>query len=104
MLGVYAAVALLLASIGIFGVISYTVSQRTAEIGLRMALGARPADVARLILRQVVFMIVIGIAAGMGVAMWLSRYLRTQLYAVSPLDPGVYLTVAALLLAVAIVA
>src|SRR5262249_47161719 len=52
MLGAYAGVALVLASIGIFGVISYTVSQRTAEIGVRMALGARPADVARLILRQ----------------------------------------------------
>jgi putative ABC transport system permease protein len=104
MLGAYAGVALALASIGIFGVISYAVGQRTAEIGVRMALGARPADIARLILRQVFLMIVIGIAAGLGAAMWLSRYLRTQLYAVSPLDPSVYVSVAALLAAVAIVA
>jgi putative ABC transport system permease protein len=93
-----------LASIGIFGVISYAVSQRTAEIGVRMALGARPADIARLILRRVFSMIVIGIAAGIGVAMWLSRYLRTQLYAASPLDPRVYVSVAALLAAVAVAA
>jgi putative ABC transport system permease protein len=104
MLGAYAGVALVLASIGIFGVISYAVSQRTAEIGVRMALGARPADIARLILRRVFSMIIIGIAAGIGVAMWLSRYLRTQLYAVSPLDPGVYVSVAALLAAVAVAA
>jgi putative ABC transport system permease protein len=104
MLGAYAGVALALASIGIFGVISYAVGQRTAEIGVRMALGARPADIARLILRQVFLMIVIGIAAGLGAAMWLSRYLRNQLYAVSPLDPNVYVSVAALLAAVAIVA
>jgi putative ABC transport system permease protein len=104
MLGAYAGVALVLASIGIFGVISYAVSQRTAEIGVRMALGARPADIARLILRRVFSMIVIGIAAGIGVAMWLSRYLRTQLYAASPLDPRVYVSVAALLAAVAVAA
>jgi ABC-type antimicrobial peptide transport system permease subunit len=85
-------------------VISYAVSQRTAEIGVRMALGARPADIARLILRQVFFMIAIGIAAGIGAALWLSRYLRTQLYAVSPLDPSVYASVAALLAAAAIAA
>ena len=104
MLGAYAGVALLLASIGIFGVISYAVSQRTAEIGVRMALGARPADVARLILRQGAFTIAAGIAAGVGAALWLSRYLRTQLYAVSPTDPGVYAAVAALLAAVAMAA
>ena len=104
MLGAYAGVALALASIGIFGMISYAVGQRTAEIGVQMALGARPADIARLILRQVFLMIVIGIAAGLGAAMWLSRYLRTQLYAVSPLDPSVYVSVAALLAVVAIVA
>ena len=100
----YAAVALVLASIGIFGLISYTVSQRTAEIGVRIALGARPGDVARLVLRQGLLMTAIGIAAGIGGAMWLTRYLRTQLYAVSPLDPSVYITVAGLLAGVAIVA
>ena len=104
MLGIYAGVALVLAAIGIFGVISYTVSRRTAEIGVRMALGARPGDVARLVLSQGFVIIATGIAAGLGAATWLSRYIRTQLYAVSPLDPAVYAGVAALLAAVAIVA
>jgi len=103
-LAAYAGIALILACIGIFGVISYAVSQRTAEIGVRMALGAQPSDVARLILRQGLAMTAIGCTAGTGGAMWLSRYLRTQLYAVSPLDPGVYVIVAALLTAVAIAA
>ncbi|HEY3939325.1 MAG TPA: ABC transporter permease [Bryobacteraceae bacterium] len=104
MMGAYAGVALVLASIGIFGVISYSVSQRTAEIGVRMALGARPADVARLVLQRVFLLTTMGIMIGAGAAMWLSRYLRTQLYVVSPLDPGVYAAVAALLAAVAILA
>ncbi|HEX4809922.1 MAG TPA: ABC transporter permease, partial [Bryobacteraceae bacterium] len=104
MLEAYAGVALVLASIGIFGVVSYSVSQRTAEIGVRIALGARPSDVTRLVLRQVFFMVAIGITGGAGAAMWLSRYLRTQLYAVNPLDPSVYLAAAALLTAVAILA
>jgi predicted permease len=104
MMGAYALAALLLASIGLFGVISYSVSQRTAEIGVRMALGARGGDVARLVLQQVFLMTAIGITIGVGAATWLSRYLRTQLYAVSPLDPGVYAAVTALLAAVALLA
>jgi putative ABC transport system permease protein len=104
MLEAYAGLALALASIGIFGVVSYSVSQRTAEIGVRMALGAQRSDVTRLVLRQVFVMSAIGIAGGVGAAMWLSRYLRTQLYEVSPIDPIVYVTAAALLTAVAILA
>jgi putative ABC transport system permease protein len=103
-LAAYAAVALILASIGIFGVISYAVSQRTAEIGVRMALGARPCDVAGLVLRQGASLIVAGLTAGLAVAMWLSRYLRSELYAVSPLDPQVYAAVAVLLTVVAVAA
>jgi putative ABC transport system permease protein len=103
-LGVYAGVALVLAAIGIFGVISYMGSQRTAEIGLRMALGAKPGQVALLILRQGFVMTAAGIIGGAIVASWLSRYLRTQLYAVSPLDPGVFVVVAVLLAAVSILA
>jgi putative ABC transport system permease protein len=104
MMGVYALVAVLLAAIGIFGVISYSVSQRTAEIGVRMALGAEAGDVARLVLRQVFLMTVTGAGTGMVAAMWLTRYLRTQLYAVSPMDPGVYAAVTALLAGVALLA
>lgn len=104
MLEAYAGLALVLASIGIFGVVSYSISQRTAEIGVRIALGAQPSDVTRLVLRQVFVMAAIGIAGGAGGAIWLTRYLRTQLYEVSPLDPTVYLTAATLLVAVAILA
>ena len=102
MLGGYAAVALLLASIGIFGVVSYAVSQRTGEIGVRMALGARPRHVAGLVLRQGFAMAVLGVVIGAGAAAWLSRYLTSQLYAVSRLDPIVYGSVAALLTLVAL--
>ncbi|MGC2656658.1 MAG: ABC transporter permease [Bryobacteraceae bacterium] len=104
LLEAYAGIALVLASIGIFGVISYSVSQRTAEIGVRVALGASRGDVTRLVLGQVMLMTAIGIAAGGGLAIWLSRYLRTQLYEVSPLDPAVYFAAALLLCGVAVLA
>jgi putative ABC transport system permease protein len=104
LLGGYAALALLLASIGIFGVVSYSVRQRTAEIGVRIALGAQGGDIARMVLRQGLVMTGAGIAVGAGAAAWVARYLRSQLYAVSPLDVSVYLTVAALLAVVAMAA
>ncbi|HWZ32165.1 MAG TPA: ABC transporter permease [Bryobacteraceae bacterium] len=104
LLGGYASLALLLASIGIFGVVSYSVRQRTAEIGVRMALGARPGDVARMILNQGVAVTLIGIVVGAGAAVWLARLIRSQLYAVSPLDPSVYAMVAGLLAIVALAA
>ncbi len=100
----YAVMALLLAAIGIFGLVSYTVSQRTGEIGIRIALGARPADVVRLILRQGTALAAIGIAAGAAASAWLSRYLQSQLYSVSALDPAVYAAVAALLAAAVLAA
>ena len=103
-LGGYAALALILASIGIFGLVSYAVSQRTSEIGVRMALGARPGDVARLVLRQGFTLALSGIAIGAIAAAWLSRYLASQLYDVSPFDPAVYAIVALLLAAVALAA
>jgi len=104
LLGGYAALALLLASVGIFGVVSYSVRQRTAEIGVRIALGASGDDIARMVLRQGLVMTSAGIAVGAGAAAWVARYLRSQLYAVSPLDVSVYLTVAALLAVVAMAA
>ena len=104
LLGGYAGLALLLAAIGIFGVISYSVSQRTAEIGVRIALGATPGDVAQVILKQGAVVTGIGIAVGMGAAAWLARYLRTELYGVSAVDPAVYAVVAVTLAAVAMAA
>jgi ABC-type antimicrobial peptide transport system permease subunit len=95
---------LMLASIGIFGVVSYSVRQRTAEIGVRIALGAGGGDIARMILRQGLLMTGAGIATGAGAAVWITGYLRSQLYAVNPLDVSVYVTVAALLALVAMVA
>ncbi len=99
-LGAYASLALLLASIGIFGLVNYSVTQRTGEIGVRVALGAAPSDIVRLILRQGLWLGAAGIAAGGGAAFWLARYLKAQLYNTSPFDPAVYASVAALLLIV----
>ena len=104
LLGGYAGLALLLAAIGIFGVVAYSVSQRTSEIGVRIALGARSLDVARMILDQGLCMALIGISTGAAAAAWLSRYLTSQLYGVSTLDPVVYAAVAGLLAAVTIAA
>jgi putative ABC transport system permease protein len=104
MLGGYAMLALVLASSGIFAVVSYAVSRRTAEIGIRMALGARPVQIARLVLGQGLFVVLMGIAIGIAGAAWLARYLESQLYAVSPFDPRVYASVAGVLALVAAVA
>ena len=100
----YAAMAVLLAAVGIFGLVSYGVSRRIGEIGVRVALGARPGDVVKLILGQGMTLAFTGIGIGAATAAWLSRYLKSLLYAVTPLDPAVYAAVAALLAAVAIVA
>jgi putative ABC transport system permease protein len=100
----YALMAVLLAAIGIFGLMSYAVSRRIGEIGVRMALGARPGHVIRLVLGQGMTLVFIGIGVGAAAAAWLSRYLKSQLYAVSPLDPAVYAAVAALLAVVALAA
>jgi predicted permease len=97
LIGSYAGLALLLASVGIFGVVSYSVRQRTAEIGVRIALGARGGDIAGMVLRQGMAMTAVGVAIGGGAAAWVSGYLKSQLYAVSPLDGWVYGTVAVVL-------
>jgi putative ABC transport system permease protein len=104
LVALFAAVALALALIGIYGVISYSVAQRTPEIGVRVALGARRGDILRLILRQAVLLIAGGIAAGLAGAYALSRYLASSLFAIKPSDPGTYILVALLLASVALVA
>jgi putative ABC transport system permease protein len=104
LLTLFGFVAMALASIGIYGVMAYTVAQRTQEIGIRMALGAARADVLRLVLREVVGLTGIAIAAGVAGAFLASRSLESLLYGVRPADPATYAAVAALLFAVALLA
>ena len=96
-LGIFAAAALLLAAVGVYGVVAYGVSQRRAEFGVRLALGAQPRDVVRLVLRQSLVMVVGGVAAGALLAVPLSASLRSLLFGVGPGDPTTLMAVAALL-------
>jgi predicted lysophospholipase L1 biosynthesis ABC-type transport system permease subunit len=100
LLGIAACMALLLGSIGIYGVISYIVSQRTREIGVRMALGARRADVSRMVLCQGVSVSLVGIVIGIASTLGLTRFMSALLYGVSSTDPVTILAVSLLLLSV----
>jgi putative ABC transport system permease protein len=104
LLGSLSAIALALAMVGIYGVISFSVSERTQEIGIRMALGARAADVLRMVLGQGMRVTVIGIVIGLGAALVLTRLLASLLFAVSPTDVRTFAIVAAVLGAVAFLA
>src|SRR5205814_4040820 len=99
-----ASTALLLGIVGIYGVMSYIVSQRTSEIGVRIALGAEPRTVTRMIVRQGGTVALAGVAAGLVAALAGSRLLATLLYDVSPRDPQVFTLTTVALLAVALVA
>jgi putative ABC transport system permease protein len=102
--GGFAAFALLLAVVGLHGVLGQLVSQRTQEIGVRMALGARPVDVARMVARQGTAPVLAGLAIGIGCALSLGRYLASMLYGVKPQDPVTLACVSVTLLAAAAVA
>jgi predicted permease len=104
LLSIFAALALVLACVGIYGVISYLVGQRTHEIGVRMALGAQPSDVSRLVIGQGAGMALLGVAIGAGAALGLTRLMASQLFGVSVHDPLTFAGVAILLLAVAVAA
>jgi len=93
LLAVFAAVALLLAMTGVYGVLAYSVARRTAEIGLRVALGASPGRVLRLILGQGMRPIAAGIEIGLGGAFALSRFIASLLFGVKPIDPITYAAV-----------
>ncbi|WP_309896462.1 ABC transporter permease [Archangium sp.] len=104
LLGSFAVIALVLATAGLYGVISYTVSQRTRELGIRMALGAQPADVVKLVMRQGALLAVLGLGAGLVGAFGLSRFLEGLLYGVSTTDPLTFGSLALLLGAIALLA
>jgi putative ABC transport system permease protein len=104
LLGLFALLALLLSTIGIYGVISYSVTQRIHEIGIRIALGAQPEEVFRLVTGEGLRLALIGVAAGFAASLALTRVLHSFLYEISAIDPITYVTVAALLVAVGLLA
>ncbi|HJX84061.1 MAG TPA: FtsX-like permease family protein, partial [Candidatus Angelobacter sp.] len=104
LLGTFAAIALLLSVIGIYGVTAYTVAQRTREIGIRMALGARRRDMAVLVLRQSLLAVLSGVALGTVISAALTRFLASMLFEVKAIDPLTFILVPSLLVGVALLA
>ncbi len=104
LLAIFALVSLTLAAIGIYGVMAYSVAQRTHEIGIRMALGARPLDVLRLVVGKGMTLALVGIGGGLLAAFVLTRWMASLLFEVTPTDATAYVTVSAGLLAVALLA
>ena len=104
LLGAFAVIALLLASIGIYGLVAYSVEQRRQELGIRRALGARPSDILGLVLGEGLALTVAGVAVGLGGAFLVSRALAAMLFEVSPTDPLIFAGMALLFVAVALIA
>ena len=104
LLGSLSAIAVMLAMVGIYGVISFSVGERTQEIGIRLALGARAADVMRMVLGQGMRVVLVGVVIGVGAAFALTRLLSSLLFEVSPTDMSTFLIVAGLLSGVALLA
>jgi putative ABC transport system permease protein len=104
LLGGFALVALTLAAVGIYGVMANLVTQRTGEIGLRMALGAQPQDVLRLFVTRGLRLALLGVAVGLGASLALARLMATLLYGVSASDPITFIAITVLLLSVALLA
>jgi putative ABC transport system permease protein len=97
LLAIFAALALALGSMGLYGLIAYSVAQRTREIGIRCAVGAAPSDLVWLVFRDGMRLVLTGLAIGLAVSVWLSRFLRAMLYGVSPNDPIILIGVAIVL-------
>ena len=104
LMSVFAGLALVLVAVGIYGILSYSVRQRTHEIGIRLAMGAQRKDVLRLVVGQGLKFTFVGLGLGVAGALALSRYLSSQLYGIKPDDPLTFVAVSLLLLAVALLA
>ncbi|HKV62158.1 MAG TPA: ABC transporter permease [Candidatus Acidoferrum sp.] len=104
LLSIFGGLALVLASVGIYGVIAFAVSQRTREIGVRMALGAKPADVLQMVLREGMTLVAVGVVLGLAAALLLTRFLEGMVYGVKVRDPLIFVTVNLLLVVVSLAA
>jgi putative ABC transport system permease protein len=104
LMGAFAALALALTAVGLYGVLSYQVSQRTHEIGLRMALGAQARDVLKMIIRQGMVLVLVGVGIGLACAVALTRIMSNFLFDITVTDPATYVFIALLLTAVSLVA
>jgi putative ABC transport system permease protein len=104
MLGIAATVAVLLGMVGVYGVISYAVAQRTREIGVRMAFGATRRDVGAMVLRHAAVLAALGVVIGLAAAVGLTRLMASLLYGVSPLDPVTFGTVSLVMAGTALLA
>ena len=104
LLSIFAGIALILAIVGIYGVMSYAVTQRTHEIGIRMAIGAQPRDVFRMVIGQGMMLAFVGVVFGLVGAFVLTRWMTAMLFGVEPTDPATFASIAALLIGVALVA
>jgi len=102
LLAIFAGVAMVLASVGIYGVMSYTVTQRTHEMGIRLALGAQPLDVLRLIVGRGMLLAFTGVALGVGGAFALTRLLESLLFNVSATDPLTFASIAIIVVVIAL--
>jgi putative ABC transport system permease protein len=104
LIGSFAVIAIVLAAAGVYGTMSYLIARRTREIGIRMAMGARPADVLYMVFGETTILIVLAIAAGLGGAWMLTRYIRSTLYGLSELDPATFAFTSCLLAGIGLIA
>ena len=104
LIGTFAAIAILLSAAGVYGVMSYLITRRTREIGIRVAMGARPADVLSMVMGETTVLALLAIAMGLGGAWALTRYIRSMLYGVSDLDAATFVLTPLLLAAIVLIA